>query len=252
MFFAKKYYRNYGFVTIIKLLNETGGIVMKMYKMILVSVLTFGLLSSWASVVSAEMLFGIGAATGQTDFTAEYRGTYATYGLQGTSDKQNSLTANLELNLFLTRIYIDASKTSFSDSNFYKLAVSAGWELGPDILQLNLFAGGKGYIFEDRSNAADVRNVFYALGGGLGVESELGKLKLYGNVFLPVITKYTNEYINGDEDDSSPNMSYLEAGLSYTTVPFVNIFVNYRKESATADVMKFDSTTYSAGIRVSL
>jgi hypothetical protein len=226
---------------------------MKKTKMLLMMVLAIVLLGSYATMASAEMLFGVGASTGRTDFTAEYRGEYVTtFGLTGTSDKQDSLSANLELNLFLARIYIDASKTTFSDSNFYKLALSAGWELGPDILQLNLFAGGKGYIFEDRSNAADVRNVFYALGGGLGVESQLGGLKIYGNVFIPVITKYTNEYIYGDEDDSSPDMSYVEAGLSYSTVPLVSIFINYRKESATADVMKFDSTTYSAGIRVSL
>jgi hypothetical protein len=226
---------------------------MKMLKTMLVTVLTFGLLGSCAAVASAEMLFGVSAATGQTDFTASYSGS--TFGsLNSTDDKVSSLTANLELNLFLTRIYIDASKASFSDSDFYKVGVSAGWELGPDILRARLFAGGKGYVFEDRSNAAgDVRNVFYALGGGGGVESKLGNLKIYGNVFIPVITKYTNEYIYGKEDDSSPDMSYVEAGLSFSTVPLVDIFVNYHKESATADNMfKFDATTYSAGVKVSL
>jgi hypothetical protein len=227
---------------------------MKMLKMMMVTVLTFGLLGSCAAVASAEMLFGVSAATGQTDFTCSYSGAYATAGLTGTDDKADSLAANLELNLFLTRIYIDASKTSFSGSNFYKVGVSAGWELGPDILRARLFAGGKGYVFEDRSNAAgDVRNVFYALGGGGGVESKLGNLKIYGNVFIPVITKYTNEYIYGKEDDSSPDMSYVEAGLSFSTVPLVDIFVNYHKESATADNMfKFDATTYTAGVKVSL
>jgi hypothetical protein len=226
---------------------------MKMLKTMLVTVLTFGLLGSCAAVASAEMLFGVSGSTGQTDFTASYSG--GTFGsLKSTDDKASSLSANLELNLFLARIYIDASKTTFSESNFYKIGVGAGWELGPDILRVNLYAGGKGYIFEDRSNSAgDVRNVFYALGGGGGVESKLGNLKIYGNVFIPVITKYTNEYIYGNEDDSSPDMTYLEAGLSLSTVPFVDIFVNYRKESATADnVFKFDSTTYSAGVKVSL
>jgi hypothetical protein len=224
---------------------------MKMLKMMLVTLLTLGLLSSCATAALAEMFFGVGGSTGQTDFTASYSG--ATLGtLNGTDDKSSSLSANLELNLFLARIYIDASKVSFSDSNFYKLGVGAGWELGPDILRLNLFAGGKGYIFEDRSNATDVRNVFYALGGGAGVESKLGNLKVYGKVFVPVFTKYTNEYLAASDSDSDAEMTYLEAGLSLSTVPFVEIYINYHKESGTADVMEFDSTTYSAGIKVSL
>jgi hypothetical protein len=226
---------------------------MKMLKMMLVTVLTFGLLGSCAVVASAEMLFGVSAATGRTDFSCSYSGDYATAGLTGTNDKADSFAANLELNLLLARIYVDASKTAFSESDFYKIAVSAGWELGPDILRVSLYGGGKGYIFEDRSNAADVRNVFYALGGGAGVESKLGNLKFYGNVFIPVIAKYTNEVIYGDGDDTSPKMEYMEAGLSLSTVPFVDIFVNYRKENATADNMfKFDSTTYSAGVKISL
>jgi hypothetical protein len=223
---------------------------MKMLKMMGTMVLTLALLGSCATLASAEMLFGVGASTGQTDFTASYSGTLSS--LNGTDDESSSLSANLEVNLFLTRIYIDASKTSFSDSNLYKLGVSAGWELGPDILRLNLFAGGKGYIFEDRSNAADVRNVFYALGGGAGVESKLGNLKIYGKVFIPVFIKYTNEYLAANDSDSDAEMTYLEAGLSFSTVPFVDIFVNYHKESGTADVMEFDSTTYSAGVRISL
>jgi hypothetical protein len=228
--------------------------MMKMLKMMLVTVLTFGLLGSCAAAASAEMLFGASGSAGRTDFTASYTGKYAAFGLTGTDKTGDSIAANFELNLFLARLYFDASKTSFSASDFYKVAVSAGWELGPDILRLNLYAGGKGYLFEDRSNdAGDVRNVFYAIGGGAGVESKLGNLKLYGNVFIPVITKYTNEYIYGNEDDSSPDMNYLEAGLSLSTVPFVDLFVNYRKESATADNMfKFDSTTYSAGVKISL
>lgn len=228
---------------------------MKMLKMVLATVLTFGLLGSWAAVASAEMLFGVSAATGRTDFSCSYSGDYATAGLTGTNDKADSLAANLELNLFLTRIYIDASKTSFSDSNFYKIGVSAGWELGPDILRARIYAGGKGYIFEDRnaSNPADVHNVFYALGGGAGLESKLGNLRVYGNVFVPVFSKYTNEVVYGNGEDTNPEMNYVEAGLSLSTVPFVDIFVNYRKENATADNMfKFDSTTYSAGVKVSL
>jgi hypothetical protein len=228
--------------------------MMKMLKMMLVIVLTFGLVGSCAAVASAEMLFGVSASTGRTDFTGSYSGAYGAGGfnLKSVDDKADSLTANLELNLFLTRIYIDASKTSFSDSNFYKLGVSAGWELGPDLLRARLFAGGKGYIFEDRSNAVDVRNVFYALGGGAGVESKLGNLKVYGNVFIPVFAKYTNEVVYGNGDDSSPDMEYLEAGLSLSTVPFVEIFANYRKENCTADnIFEFDSTTYSAGVKVS-
>jgi hypothetical protein len=226
---------------------------MKIFKMILVFVLTLGLLGSCAAVASAEMLFGISGSTGQTDFTSNYSGTLGGYGLVGTDEKADTLAANLELNLFLLRIYVDASKTSFSESNFYKIGVGAGWELGPDIFRLNLFAGGKGYIFEDQSNVAgDVRNVFYSLGGGAGVESKLGPLKLYGKVFIPVFTKYTNEYLAANGSDGSAEMNYLEAGLMLGIIPCCEIFASYHKEDATADDFNFDATTYSAGVKISL
>lgn len=227
---------------------------MKMFKMMMVSVLSLGLLGSCAAMASAEVLFGVSGSTGQTDFTSSYTGTYSsTYGLVGTNGQSSTLNANLEVNLLLARLYVDASQTAFSNSNFYKLGVGAGWELGPDILRLGVYAGGKAYLFEDRSNATgDVRNVFYALGGGASVESKIGNLKIYGKMFTPVFTKYTNEYLTASGSDSSAEMSYLEAGLSLATIPFVDIFATYHKESATADVFNFDSTTYSAGVKISL
>jgi hypothetical protein len=241
-------------MTIIKAQNKQEASKMKMLKMMLVTVLTFGLLGSCAAVAWAEMFLGISGSTGQTDFTSSYSGTLGGYGLVGTNDSEaDTISAKVDLNLFLLRIYVDASKTTFSESNFYKIGLGAGWELGPDILRLNLFAAGKGYIFEDYSNpAGDVRNVFYSLGGGAGVSSKIGKLKLYGKVFIPVFTKYTNEYLAANDSDSSAEMNYLEAGLSLATIPFVDIFVSYHQEGATADDFDFDATTYSAGVKISL
>jgi hypothetical protein len=210
-------------------------------KKLMMLVLTFGLLFSYAGLASAELLFGASAETGRFDFTADYD-SGADY-----SDSANTVMLNGELNLMVTRLYLEYGHTNLDSATFSSYGLKTGWELGPGILKAQLFGGLQGYRFED-DNRPDLRRTSVTgLVGGAGVESKLGKVTFYGSVMLPLLVRATNER----DTDNSSKLTNIGLGVSYSPLPLLDIFVNYRKIKVEADFETLESHGYSLGAKLS-
>lgn len=212
-------------------------------KKLLVLVLTLGLLISSASLVSAEVLFGVSAETGEVDFSAVYGGDAA----HDFNESSKMLMLNGELNLVLTRLYFEYSRTELDQASFSSYGLKTGWEVGPGILKAQLLGGLQGYRFEDDTYPDLGRNSVIGLVGGVGLESKIGPVKIYGSALVPLLVRSSSDL---DTDNSSGIENYC-VGLSYAPLPLVDIFANYRRIKVESDFLQLKSEGYSVGAKLS-
>jgi hypothetical protein len=212
-------------------------------KTMIVTILTAVLLFSCCAIASAELLFGVSLETGQSDFSANYDNS----ALTDISESTNPLTLNGEINLLMTRIFVEYSKADLDNSSFYGLGLRTGWEIGPDILKAKFSAGYQGYTFNDHDLPANRNNAYHSLVAGVGVESKIANLTFYGNTLLPLVTNYSN----GSHTDNGASLDYLCIGVAYSPLPTIGLFANYRKVGAESDVLSLDSSGYSVGAKFS-
>lgn len=212
-----------------------------MKKIILILVVIVSLLLSCTMIASAEVLFGLTAETGNTDFTANYKSVLS--GLPDVSKSTNALVLDSNFNLLGTHINVEYSKNDMNNNKTYSTAgVKVGWEFGPDILTLKVFGGYQEYVFSDTLD-----NSFTSLVGGLGVESKVAVFTFYGSALIPIETHFTNSA----QKDNNASLSYVLLGASYAPLPFVDLCVNYRAMSADSNVLKISSTGYTVGVKIS-
>jgi hypothetical protein len=207
-----------------------------MARIVLLIVLTTALLFSFAVTAGAEMLFGVSAEGGALDFDAD-----STY-FSDISETPSIIIVTGDLNLLLVHITAEYGTAELGSDAFYLAAVKAGWELGPGIFKAKLYGGYRAYGFTET-----LPHVFGGLVGSLGVESKLGKFKIYGDMEIPLVIWYTNGLVR--ETDAS--LSYLNLGASFAPLPLIDVFVNYRTLSAESGYMSFSAAGTTFGVRFS-
>ncbi|MCL6589356.1 MAG: hypothetical protein K6U80_05310 [Firmicutes bacterium] len=205
-------------------------------KIVLLFVLTAGLLFSCAAVAGAELLFGVSAETGVTGFSADYSI------LPDVSGNPGIFILTGDLNLFLVHITAEYGTAELGPDSIYLAALKAGWEFGPGLLKAKLYGGYRAFGFKD-----DLAHAFGALVASLGVESKLGKFKIYGDTEIPVVALYTN----GITEESNAALSCLNAGVSFAPLPLLDVFINYRAITAGSSFVALSATGTTYGVRFS-
>jgi hypothetical protein len=217
-------------------------------KIAIILFLTISLLFSFASLASAELLFGVTAETGSLDFSTTYKGAYTA--IPNVSETPNMLTVTGDFNLFLLHIGLEYGTADVGHgSTFTTGTVKAGWEFGLPILKAQLYGGYQMYGLTHGSQITLGDSAYGSLIAGLGVESSIADFTFYGNTYFPLWTKYSDG-ISANDDDHA-DLSYLKVGVSYAPIPFVDLFVDYRKMEAESKVMKLDADGYSFGVKLS-
>jgi hypothetical protein len=207
-------------------------------KIALLLVLTTGLLISCAVIAGAEMLFGVGAETGTLDFSADYPAPAT-----DVSEAPSIIILTGDLNLLLIHINAEYGTAEMGANSFYLTALKAGWELGPGILKAKLYGGYRAYGFTDGL----IPHAFGGLVASLGVESKLGKLRIYGDTEIPLVIRYTN----GVTEETDATLSYLNLGVSYAPLPLIDVFVNSRTMTASSSIVDLSITGTTLGVRFS-
>jgi hypothetical protein len=213
-------------------------------------ILTLSLLLSFASLASAELLFGVTAETGSPDLTMNYKGVYTAYGTD-ISATPNMITLTGDLNLFLIHIGAEYGTGNAGDgATFSEAMIKAGWEIGLPIVSVQLYGGYQAYTLtksDSNSTPSLGDSAYWDLFVGLGLQASLANFSVYGNVNFPIYAQFSN----GITDDDNASMNYLKVGVSYAPIPFVDLFVNYRKMDAESTVMKLASDGYNFGVKLS-
>ena len=206
-------------------------------KVITVIILAISLLFSYAVIASAEVLFGVSAETGKTDFSADYRSSST-----DVSKSPNILILNGDVNLLLVHIYLEYGTADMGQHSFSTTGLRAGWEFGPCILKAKLFAGYQQYVFTDT-----IDNTYASFVGGLGISSKIDKFTFYGTTLIPVVTRFSN----GLDTDNNASLNYLNLGVAYAPLPLVDLFVNYRNLKADSDFVDISANGYTMGAKIS-
>lgn len=210
-------------------------------KKMIVFVLTMVLLFSYATLASAELVFGVSGETGPVDFTVEEQNAAAT------TESTDLQMVNAELNLVITRLYLEYSQADLSGGSFKSYGLKTGWELGPKFLRAQILGGLQGYDYLDDDYAALGSMQFLGLVGGAGVESKWGKVKFYGSALMSVAGRSTSN----TEDDNATKIQNFCAGISYNPLPMLELFGNYRMIDVKSDFIKLDYKGYTGGVKVS-
>jgi hypothetical protein len=206
-------------------------------RVIVVIILAISLLFSYVTIASAEVLFGVSAETGRTDFSADYRSS-----LTDVSKSPNILILNGDVNLLLVHIYLEYGTADMEQRSFTTTGLKAGWEFGPSILKAKVFAGYQQYVFTDT-----IDNTYASLVGGLGIESKIDKLTFYGTTLIPVVTRFSNS----SDTDNGASLNYLNLGVAYAPLPLIDLFVNYRTLKANSDFLNISANGYTMGAKFS-
>jgi hypothetical protein len=226
-------------------------------KLAIVFILTLSLLLSFASLAAAEVLFGVTAETGPSDFSLNYqeKGGYATEyhgaGVDDISASPNMITMTADINLFLIRL---AAEYGYGDvgkgATFSNATIKAGWDIGLPLVTVQLYGGYQAYTLTHGDSADSLSlgdSAYWDLFGSLGLQTGFGPISIYANENFPL---YCN-FDNGVDSDSSASMNYFKAGISYAPLPFIDLFVDYRKMDAESKVMKLESDGYNFGVKIS-
>lgn len=195
-----------------------------------------------SAMASAEVLFGVSGAIGQADITADYAS------LTDVSDISSQLMLDADLNLLGTHVNLRYGLADLDHATFSTIDFRVGWQLGLDILKVKAFGGYQYYLFSDDSLSAHQDSKFMSLVGGLGFESKIDKVTLYGSTMIPLATRFKN----GHHKDNDADLCSIEAGIAYAPMPFVDLFLNYRYLSVESDqFLDLDSRSYTVGVKVS-
>ena len=212
-------------------------------KKLMVLFVTMIMLFSYATLASAELLFGVSAETGKVDFSADYAGGSE----NDFTESPKTVMLNGELNLVLTRVYLEYGQTDLERGSFSSYGLKTGWELGPGILKAQLLGGLQGYKFEDDKLAALGSNSVIGLVGGVGLESKIGNLKIYGSALIPLLVRFSSDI---DTDNSAGIENYC-IGISYAPIPMLDIFANYRNTVVESKFLTLESEGYTVGAKIS-
>lgn len=226
-----------------------------MKKFAIIFILTFSLLLSFATLASAELLFGVSAETGPSDFSvnykAPYNAKYLPYGVTDISKSPTQVTLTGDLNLLLIHIGAEYSTADVGNgSTFSTAAIKAGWDLGLPILSFQLYGGYQAYTLTHGNTVTSLSlgdSAYWDLFASVGVKASLADVSIYGNANIPIYSQFDN----GIDEDNSASMSYLKVGVSYAPIPFIDLFADYRKMEAESKVMKLSSDGYNFGVRLS-
>ncbi len=225
-----------------------------MKKAAIILVLSLALLLSFATLASAELLFSASAEAGPSDFSVDYKPGYTAstntdyIGVNDISKSPTQLTLTGDLNLFLIHIGAEYSTASVgNDATFSTAAVKAGWDLGLPILSFQLYGGYQAYTLTHGKVTALDNSVYWDLFASVGVQASLANISVYATTNIPLYCKFDN----GVDKDDSASMDYLKVGVSYAPIPFVDLFVDYRKIEADSKVMKLSSDGYNFGVKLS-
>jgi hypothetical protein len=214
-------------------------------KAAIIFILSLALLLSFTALASAEILFSASAEAGPSDFSVDYKPGYA-YSDISKSPTQVTLTG--DLNLFLIHIGAEYSTADVgNDATFSTAAIKAGWDLGLPILSFQLYGGYQAYTLTHGNVTALDNSVYWDLFASVGVQASLADISFYATTNIPLYCKFDN----GVDKDDSASMDYLKVGVSYAPIPFVDLFVDYRKIEADSKVMKLSSDGYNFGVRLS-
>jgi hypothetical protein len=215
-----------------------------MKKFMIVLILTLCLIFSCASLASAEILFGVSAETGSIDFSTTSNGSY---GYPDVSKSPNMVTLTGDLNLILLHIGLEYGTADVGGgSTFTTSTIKAGWEFGLPILKAQLYGGYQVYgVTHDNLAIGD--SSYASLIAGLGFESKIANITLYGNTYIPLMAEYKDD-LNEDDD---ADLSYFKVGIAYAPIPFIDLFVDYRKMEAESKYMDLSADGYNFGVRFS-
>jgi hypothetical protein len=223
-------------------------------KSAIILILTFLLLLSFATLASAEVLFGVTAETGPMDLTTNVKGDYNSYGvydgMDNISSTPNMVTLTGDLNLFLIHIGAEyGTGDAGHGSTFSTATVKAGWDFGLPVLSFSLFGGYQAMTLtkSDVASTSLDNCAYWDLFAGLGAQASLGPISIYGTTNIPIYGRYRD----GVNSDNSASIDYYKLGVSYAPIPFVSLFVDYRKMEADSKVMKLESDGYQFGVCLS-
>jgi len=220
----------------------------------IILILTFLLLLSFATLASAEVLFGVTAETGpmdlKTTIKSDYAAAYQLDGVNNISSTPTMVTLTGDLNLFLIHIGAEyGTGDAGHGSTFSTATVKAGWDFGLPVLSFSLFGGYQGMTLTKSNSASASLDdcAYWDLFAGLGAQASLGPISIYGTTNIPIYGRYRD----GVNSDNSASIDYYKLGVSYAPIPFVNLFVDYRKMEADSKVIKLESDGYQFGVGLS-
>lgn len=212
-------------------------------KPIVTILLLIGLVVGVTSNAAAEVLFGVSGEVGKADIDVDYQSVPNDF-----SDSPTQLALTGNLNLLGTHIDLTLGKADMDERQLSTVDFRIGYELGLNLLKVRAFGGGQYYRFTDDMLPAGFRkNTFTSLVVGAGAQSKIGDFTFYGNVILPVKTRFENDL----HKDNDADLSFFEVGIEYAPMPFVDVFMKYRTFSAESDVLTLDSDSYTLGLKVS-
>jgi hypothetical protein len=203
-------------------------------------ILAITLLFSFAAIVSADAAFGVSAETGNIDFSAKYDHNTS----PEVSKSPDLLILNGDLNLVLVHIYLEYATADMDPHSFTATGLKAGWEFGPSILKAKVFAGYQQYVYTESHN---VDYTYASAVVGLGIESKINNLTFYATTLIPAFSSLSIDGASGID----ATLYYLNYGIDYAPIPFIDIFVNYRSLKATSDYLDISSKGYTMGAKVS-
>jgi len=212
-------------------------------KPFLTVILILGLIVGVTSNAAAEILFGVSGEVGKADVDVDYRSLPNDF-----SDSPNQWALTGNLNLLGTHVDLTLGKADMGERQLSSVDVRVGWELGLDLLKVRAFGGGQHYRFTDDTLPSDLRkNTFTSLVVGAGIQSEIKDVTVYGTIIVPLKTRFENDALK----DNDADLSYVEVGVEYAPMPFVDVFLKYRTFSAESDFLTLDSDSYTLGLKVS-
>jgi hypothetical protein len=224
-------------------------------KFSIVVILTLCLLFSFTSLASAELLFGVSAETGSSDFSVDYKGDYATTyhaaNVDDISELPDMITLTGDLNLFLVRIGAEYGYGDVGDgATFSTATIKAGWDIALPVFTFQLYGGYQAFTITHGDTVSSLElgdSAYWDLFASIGVKASLANVSVFANANVPLYGKFDN----GVDEDDNASISCLKAGISYAPLPFVDLFVDYRKMDAESKVMKLASEGYNFGVKLS-
>lgn len=212
-------------------------------KTLLIIALSLGLLFSLATLASAEILFGLSAETGSAAVSADYSAPAS-----GDVSKSAGITfVNGNFNLLGTKIRLEYGVSDLSPYKLTASKVRIGWDIGLTALKAEVFGGYQQFVFTDDTLPNGNQNNCWSLIGGVRLESRINRFTVSGAAVLPLKSYYNN----GVREDYNAGLNDWSLGVSYSPMPLVDLFINYRAWQANSQVVNLGVQSYTVGAKIS-
>ena len=209
-------------------------------KTVLVIILSLCLLFSMTALASAEILFGASAETGAAAFSANYA-----------SKSAGIYVVDGNFNLLGTHVRLEYGVSDLNPYKFTTSSVKVGWGFGIPTglvdLEGEVFGGYHRFVFTDNAMPTGGENTYGSWLGGVMLQTRINRLTLSGAFSLPLKTNYSN----GVTEDPNAGLNDLVLGVSYSPIPLVDLFVNYRSFHAGSTVINLAAQGYTLGAKIS-